>query len=52
MGLKEFGLLKRVYSALLPNIPYFSPRRRLYEPEANFPLFQMAGISIYPLIII
>ena len=23
----------------IPNIPFFSPSRRLYEPEANIPLF-------------
>jgi len=24
----------------IPNIPFFSPIRRLYEPEATIPLFQ------------
>jgi hypothetical protein len=24
---------------LIPNIPFFSPIRRLYEPEASIPLF-------------
>jgi hypothetical protein len=32
-------MLKMNYCALNPTIPSFSPSRRLYDPEANIPLF-------------
>jgi hypothetical protein len=35
--------IKMAIILLKTNIPAFSPRRRLYEPEANVPLFHFQG---------
>jgi hypothetical protein len=35
--------IKMAIILLKTNIPTFSPRRRLYEPEANIPLFHFRG---------
>jgi hypothetical protein len=41
------GPVQKIKSAhhplLIPNIPFFSPIRKLYEPEATIPLFH--GLS-------
>ncbi len=35
--------IKMAIILLKTNIPAFSPRRRLYEPEATIPLFHFRG---------
>jgi hypothetical protein len=35
--------IKMTHILLTPNIPAFSPIRRLYEPEATIPVFHFRG---------
>jgi hypothetical protein len=37
LGMMEWWNNGRMGKKKISNIPLFSPRRRLYEPEANFP---------------
>jgi hypothetical protein len=46
---RRFFQLKWFISAFIPNISAFSPRRRLYKPEAIIPLFHSDGINRLPL---
>ena len=36
---KDQKIKSEYHPLLMPNIPFFSPIRRLYEPEASIPLF-------------